>query len=252
MRPIIASSLCVLGFLAACSGASDQGLGNGSSALSGPIDMHLKQTFAPSASTTDATMQPTSIVVTIARVAARVDDGRDDDHDALVTLVTGPMTIDLLSLPSSGFVSLGIAKLPAGGAEQLRLFVSDAGPSYVRTADGVTHTLVVPSGSTSGIKVVGDFDVAPCSTGTIALAFDGPRAVVAHPATAEDNAPAGAWILRPVIRIDEVVVSGTCPTTGENENDQGEDRNHQGNSADHDGNANGLVRDHDGRGRGQL
>jgi hypothetical protein len=226
MRFNFAPTSIVVATFAACTGTSDPGM-NSSAAETGPIEMRVRSNF-DSALDEEPTVHATSIVIGITRIDAKVDDAssttattrKRDGDDVWITLPISAITIDLLAKPPSGFASIGIAAtLPAGGAEQLRLLVNDTG-NYVVTADGVRHTLIVPSGSTSGIKVVGDFDIAPCATGTMMLAFEGPRAIVVHPASAEDNEPVGTWVMRPVVRVDEVVTSGSCPSKEDDDRDE--------------------------------
>jgi hypothetical protein len=198
-----------LAFLAACSGGSSERTRSGSSALSGPIDVRVVAVV--DGDETPPATTATSIVVTITRVDARVDDPRASFDDDWVTLSVATKTVDLLALPAGGFASLGVTQLPAGGVERLRIFVSDAGPNYVVTADGQRHTLVVPS---DAIQVVGDFDVEDCATGSVTLAFAGKKSLQVHPlAGATDT-----WVLRPVIRVREATLQNAqC----EDDDDQG-------------------------------
>jgi hypothetical protein len=128
-----------------------------------------------------------------------------------VTVSTKVTTLDLLSLKGTTFATLGVAALPAGGVDRLRLVLDAAGPSYVRTTDGTAHVLVVPS---NVVRVTGDLDdLGPCTTGTVTLMFAARRSVVVEPLAA------GRWTLRPVVRAKEVVTSGTCPATTEHGDD---------------------------------
>jgi uncharacterized protein DUF4382 len=187
--------------LAACSGAqSSLPTASTSSELTGPIEVRLDNVeevndLAPVVSAA------TKVVVTITRIDARVGVHGDGDDGGWRTIVDKTETVDLLSLNGGSFASLGIGTLPAGNLEQLRLFVSETGPNYVMTADGVTHALIVPS---SEIRIVGDFDTESCATGHVTLDFEGRHSIVVAP----DEGQSG-WILRPVVRLGEVVAG--CP-----------------------------------------
>src|SRR5258708_21703394 len=168
--------------MVACSPAPTERTGTVGSSLTGPIEMRVAEDAdddAPAVAPPPAT-SPTHIVVTVARVEALIDEGKgaDDGDDAWTTLSLTPRTVDLLALPTGGFVSLGVTRLPAGGIERLRLFLNPLGPSYVVTADGLSHALVVPSGA---IKVIGDFDAEGCAVGQVTLAFAGRNSIEAHP-----------------------------------------------------------------------
>jgi hypothetical protein len=165
-------------------------------------------------------LQPTQIVVTITRVDARLDDaGGNGDDDAWVTLSLATVTVDLLALPAGGFVSLGIMQLPAAGIERLRLFVSNAGPNYVVTADGQSHPLVVPSGE---VRVNGDFDAEGCAVGQVTIALAGRHSIEVHPLGFAALASSTEWVLRPVIRVSEAVLQDVgCVTEQELSDDEG-------------------------------
>src|SRR5215472_7550968 len=81
----------------ACSGSSES-TSSGSSSLSGPVDVRLADEVdgdeLPPANTA------AQVVVTIARIDARVDDPKAaGDADRWTTLSTATMTLDLLALP---------------------------------------------------------------------------------------------------------------------------------------------------------
>jgi hypothetical protein len=119
--------------------------------------------------------------------------------------------VDLLTLQGGTFALLGVMTIPAGKITQFRLYVTDAGPNYVTTPDLKQHPLTVPSGDESGIKLKADVDVKPCSQGQMTLDFDGHNSIFTHPV----GAGAGdEWILRPVIRMKEVALSGSCNDAG--------------------------------------
>jgi hypothetical protein len=178
-----------LALLAACSADP------GSSGQSGNIEIRLVD--APN-------MDVTQIVVTIAKVEAHVGGKWQ-------TLSSTTKTVDLLTLQGGTFALLGVTQIPAGKITQFRLYVTDAGPNYVTTPDTKQHPLTVPSGDESGIKLKADVDIAPCAQGSMTLDFDGHNSIFTHPI----GAGAGdEWILRPVIRLKETSLSGSCNDAG--------------------------------------
>ncbi len=206
MRTDFLRVLVPVAMLAACSGSSTspEGISTTGSTLSGPIALHAVGdpdviAFPEPISTV------TSIVVTITRIEARIENPKSPselDDDAWTTLSTTPTTLDILAVPKAGYSTLLVAKLPASGLERLRLTVSPAGPNYVMTSDGVRHFLVVPS---DAVDVVGDFDVDGCTGGYVTLAFSGRRALSVHAAGAS-----GDWILRPVVRVSQISLNGVA------------------------------------------
>jgi hypothetical protein len=192
MRSVpIASPFIVLAGVISCSGSSESTGSTAAGLITGPIDVRVFEVV--DGDETPPATTATSIVVTIDRVDAKLESDEQD----WTTLSVVNKTVDLLALPTGGFVSLGVAQLPAAGLERLRLFVSAAGPNYVVTADGQSHTLVVPSGE---IAVVGDFDAEACAAGSIALAFAGRKSIEGHPLADGTT----EWVLRPVVRLREV------------------------------------------------
>ncbi len=160
-------------------------------------DVEIRLVDAPSTTVTQ-------IVVTITRVEAHV-------NGSWVTLSNTTKTVDLLTLQGGTFALLGVTTIPAGKITQFRLYVTDAGPNYVTTPDTKQHPLTVPSGDESGVKLKADVDVSPCSQGSITLDFDGKNSIFTHPL----GAGAGdEWLLRPVIRMKEAALSGSCSDAG--------------------------------------
>jgi hypothetical protein len=210
----------------ACAGASSGGpLGSTSSALTGPVELRVAADDQAGSTTppVDAD-RPTHIVVTIERVDARIDDA--SGADVWWTLSVGPHTVDLLALPATGFASLGVTELPAGGMERLRLLVSPLGPNDVVTADGATHLLAVPSGE---VQIAGDFDAGDCAAGEVTLAFAGRESIEVSPTVNVAGATGIAlpWVLRPVIRVKEATLQGSaCTTDGEHGDGDGHGDRH--------------------------
>jgi hypothetical protein len=140
------------------------------------------------------------IVVTITRVEAHVAGG-----GGWMVLAEKTATIDLLKLQGGTFAELGVVAFPGGKVTQLRLYVKEDGPNYVTTPDDQQHPLKVPSGPQSGIKIKGGFDWSSCDVGNVTIDFDGKKSIHVHP----KGAGAGdEWILRPVVRLKSVSVTG--------------------------------------------
>ncbi|MCB9654770.1 MAG: DUF4382 domain-containing protein [Deltaproteobacteria bacterium] len=112
--------------------------------------------------------------------------------------------VDVLKL-ASHTVDLGLGNIPPGRVTQVRLHVASDSHPYVLTSSDTQVALKVPSGSQSGIKIKGNWDIGPCATATIALELAGKNALKLHTTGHED-----LWILRPVIKTKRVRISGTC------------------------------------------
>ena len=113
-------------------------------------------------------------------------------------------TFDLLQLQNGVLTTLALGNLPAGHYDQLRLVLGDGSNVVV---NGVTYPLTVPSGMSSGLKLIGSFDVVEGETRELTLDFD-----AAHSIHHIGN---GKYMLRPVVRlIMGGVVTPPTDTTG--------------------------------------
>jgi hypothetical protein len=195
--------LSLLGLaVAACGGSGAEVAATTTSALSGPID--LRVTEADDHDTLPAADTAAQIVVTISRIDARIEDGRPDSDEGVWTTVSSQTTtVDLLSLRGGAFASFGSTQLPAGKLEALRLFLSPSPPSYVVTADGVRHGIAVSPGTQTWFKLASDFELAPCAEGHVTLEFAGKTSIAIEVGY-------GTWMLRPAIRVSDVVSTGAC------------------------------------------
>jgi Domain of unknown function (DUF4382) len=203
--------------LAACSGSSEN-TGTTQAALTGPVELRAANNDAAAIAASLAPVAPqvaglVKIVVTVARVDAKVDVdalGREhDDDDSWVTVAIGPFPLDLLGLQGGTFGTLGVTQLPAGDVDSLRLVLQDGPSSYVVTSAGAKLPLVVPSGEQAGIRVTGDFEAQACATGHVTLEFAGRHSIQIHP-----DGDGDAYILRPVIHLSEVDMTGVCADPG--------------------------------------
>jgi hypothetical protein len=201
--------------LIACSGSSEN-TGTTQSALTGPVEVRAANDDAAAFLASLPPVVPqvaglTKIVVTVARVDAKVDVdavGREHDDDSWVTVATGPFPLDLLSLEGGTFSTLGVVQLPAGEVDSLRLVLQDGSSNYVVTSAGATLPLIVPSDEQAGIRVTGDFDAQACATGHVTLELAGRHSIQIHP-----DGDGDAYILRPVIHLREADMTGACADT---------------------------------------
>jgi Domain of unknown function (DUF4382)/Carboxypeptidase regulatory-like domain len=144
----------------------------------------------------------TALDVTISRIDAHVVNVEDesDTNDAhWKTIVTGPVTVDLITLAKNAKLLGPPVRLPVGHYTQVRLIVARA---TITDATG-TYDLRVPSGPHTGIKVHGGFDVQPNTVTEILLDFNVKGSLV--------TTGGGRHQLKPVPDIKAVVkvLSGT-------------------------------------------
>ncbi len=114
-----------------------------------------------------------------------------------------PKAYNLLELQRGDSEMMGSFELEAGTYTQIRLLldapVSDAGPQsnpgcYLKMEDGTTINLFVPSGSQTGYKAIGNFDVPVNGTVGITADFDARKSVV-------KAGESGKYLLKPTIRL---------------------------------------------------
>lgn len=103
-----------------------------------------------------------SAVVIVTEIDARVGG-------AWIPVVTTTQPIDLLALDNKTLNTLGVAKLPTGHIDELRLKLDEIG-DYVVRKDGVKKPLEVPADGI--VKVDGKLDLDACSAGIVILDFD--------------------------------------------------------------------------------
>jgi hypothetical protein len=151
------------------------------SSKSGPGQLEVKLVDAPNPAVDQ-------IVVHVAKVTAHSTSA------GWITVgpISGPTAVNLLDLQTTA-MTLGLVNLPAGKITQLRLIILPDGNYVVPTGSTVHEPLIVPSGIESGIKILGPWDVPPCTRLTVTLDFDGKSSIEYHQAD-------GTWILRPVVR----------------------------------------------------
>ncbi len=168
----------------------------GSSSSGGTLGVSLTDAPACSSGVTDVYLTVTEVRIHQSATAQPTDSGWID-----ITLPT-PLQVDLTKLTNGVLQSLGTTALPAGQYQQIRLMLASTNSAnYVIDGSG-SHPLTVPSGLQTGIKLIGQFTVSANTLSDVVLDFDACRSVV----TAGNS---GTYLLKPVISIDPVVVSGT-------------------------------------------
>jgi len=192
-------SLVLIGFLAvtltSCGGSSD---GGGST---GQLSLEL----------TDAPGDYKAVYVTITEIQVHRSDTEEGTWQ---TILTPNATYNLLDLRDGKTASLGVANLPIGTYTQLRLILAETNgdssknilgedhpyANYViEDIDGSPyHELKVPSGYTSGIKLVHTFEIESDRPRGLVLDFDASRSVV-------KAGNSGQWLLKPTIKIIDTV-----------------------------------------------
>lgn len=153
----------------------------------------------------------TGVYIGISKVEAQVNGS----WQTVLDFSSSPKVINLLNFSNGKSDPLGGATIPAGKITALRfdLAIAQSGSatsqSYITFSNGTKQYLFVPSGSQTGFKVSGNFDLQ--STGSLNLTadFNVEQMVVQTSA---------GYLLRPVIHLTEDSqtgqISGTASATG--------------------------------------
>lgn len=173
-----------------------------------------------STSLTDAsTHDYKAVYVTIAEVDVHPDRG-----GGWQTVASPNKTYNLLDLVNGVRETLGIADLDAGHYSQMRLILGETPDSglnilsqphpfanYLIDENDAVHELKVPSGLTTGLKIVNGFDTDADQTTELVLDFDAMRSVVKAGAS-------GKYLLKPTVKVRNTtagaVVSGVVSEAG--------------------------------------
>jgi hypothetical protein len=159
---LLAASTLVL-ILAACGG------GGSSTSLA---DLQPQSARA----TRPAACSYAHVWVTVSSVRVLRDDSGTQHWQDIA--LASPQRIDLLATSGGVLQALGAAPLQAGHYTQLRLLLADTGNS-VQPTGGAEAALNVPSGTSSGLKLVGDITVASGAAADVVLdGFDPCAAIV--------------------------------------------------------------------------
>ncbi len=136
----------------------------------------------------------------------RESDGEDSGEWYSVmpdSLSQEERTVDLLELVNGVSAQLGEEELPAGLYNQARLVLEDAW----MVIDGDSVDVFVPSGTHSGLKLIGEFTVDPGVVTELTVDWDACRSL--HEAPPHS----GRWILRPVLHTVQTILSGSVSGT---------------------------------------
>lgn len=132
----------------------------------------------------------------------RVEINNTEDDSGWEEISSPEQTYDLLELTNGATEVLGSKELPVGTYEQIRLILSSDGHSVV--VDGSEHSMFVPSGAQTGIKLNVNAEIKPDITYTLLLDFDASRSVVER-----GNEQSGIdYLLKPVISASNEAETG--------------------------------------------
>jgi len=131
-------------------------------------------------------------------ISEEADEGEEESRgDAeWVTIEDTPQEFDLMKLRDGASEIIGSAEVPleAGKYNQIRLIVE--GDNTIKfTGDDTLYDLKIPSGTSSGVKLTGGFEIIDGQTLEILLDFDAEESV---------HAASGEYILKPVIKIQKI------------------------------------------------
>ena len=161
-----------------------------------PGTLRLSLTDAP---TPIEGVEALTLVLSEVRVNASADDEDGQWYDILPdSLTQEERTINLLDYANGEYFLIGEELLPAGNYEQIRLVIEES----TVTVDGIVYPLTIPSGSTSGLKLVTDFVVESEELIGLILDFDVGRSLFAAPPGSTN------FKLKPVIRVVAEDISG--------------------------------------------
>ncbi|NVK84934.1 MAG: DUF4382 domain-containing protein [Cytophagia bacterium] len=112
-----------------------------------------------------------------------------------------PETFNLMAYQNGQTKFLGEAEVDAGAYDEVRLILNSMSQAWVEFTDNTTQEIDVPSGSTSGYKIFGDFEVLANGMSEVVLDVDLRKALVQ-----QGN---GDYNLRPTARLISKTTSGT-------------------------------------------
>ncbi|WP_084362732.1 DUF4382 domain-containing protein [Roseivirga echinicomitans] len=127
-----------------------------------------------------------------------------------------PKEFNLMDYQNGETYILGTAELEAGAYDEIRLILTSSNQAYVKYVNGSTDEIDVPSGSTSGYKIMGDFDVMANSMTELVLDVDLRKALVK-----KGN---GEFNLRPTARLIAKSTAGMIKGVVDEDNMQDADK----------------------------
>ena len=113
---------------------------------------------------TDAAVDAENITGVYLSVS-EIHAGSDGEVKTLVTF-DEPITFNVMDYQNGETFDLGEGEIEVGIYDELRLILNDGSPSsasassYIEFENGTTEELVIPSGTSSGYKVKGDFQIS--------------------------------------------------------------------------------------------
>lgn len=131
----------------------------------------------------------------------RVEVNNTAGDDGWQTISEPNESFDILKLTNGEFEIIADAQLEAGTYPQIRLVVSRDQNTVV--VDGVSHSLTVPSGAETGVKLNVNAEIEEGIQYVLLLDFDAGRSVVE---TGQAQTP--GYILQPVIRATPEAITG--------------------------------------------
>jgi len=155
---------------------------------------------------------PTDLVaeanVTITKIEARrVNENGEEEGNPFITLSEEEMSFNLLELTNGVTAGLVDLEIEAGSYDLVRLYVSEAS---IKLSDESVHSLKVPSGAQTGIKIFIDpaIEVAGGLTTDLLLDFDVSKSFKLQ---GNIDSPAGikGFIFTPVIKASNLSTTGS-------------------------------------------
>jgi len=184
--------------LAGCGGGSG-GSDSGGAPLPATGTLAVSLTDAPACG-----FDAVNVTVNKVRINQSSSAGENDGGWTDITL-SPARKIDLLKLTNGVLESLGQTALPAGRYTQLRLVLdpntgNGMANSVVVSGTGAEKPLETPSAVQSGLKLVGEFDVAAGQKTDLVIDFDACKSVLTRGKT--------NYALKPVIKVIPSAING--------------------------------------------
>jgi hypothetical protein len=126
--------------------------------------------------------------------------------------------IDLLQLQNGATELLAsIAELPAGTYGQTRLVLAEEAPGRLIDNEGVEHSLFIPGGAESGLKIQTAFTKVDGVPVSLTIDFDLRKSIkVAGNGEGNGSDNKSKYMLRPVLRLTDDSKSGSAEGEGQN------------------------------------
>lgn len=155
---------------------------------------------------TDAAVDDESITGVYLSVKGVEAISEDDGKDTIVYFEEA-MTFDVMAYQNGDVFDLGEGDVNVGIYNELRLILDADNPAYLAFEDGSEEDLEVPSGTSSGYKIKGDFQISANNQTDLIIDIDLRKALVLT-----GN---GRYILRPTARLIESEATGRIEGTVE-------------------------------------